>query len=276
MEDKRIIFNSSLPRSGSTLLQNILAQNPRFYCSPTSPLFGLLDAARIRFGESPMVKAQDADVVTRAFRGFCRHALTGYYGEITDRPVCVDKSRVWLHHYAWIQSFYPDPKILVCVRDLRGILSSMEKLWRKARENSPSRERDGARPAGELTVAHRVSQWLNTNPVGSSILGLIDAVQRGTIRNVHLLRFEDLTGDPRSTMLRVYAYLGEPYFEHDFDHVEQVTREDDSHHDMFDHNVRRRVAPVSADHLEVLGGDLSQGIVDSNQLFYAAFYPGIR
>ena len=36
MDEPKIFFNSSLPRSGSTLLQNILAQNPRFHCSATS------------------------------------------------------------------------------------------------------------------------------------------------------------------------------------------------------------------------------------------------
>src|SRR5205085_6798477 len=46
---QRIVFNSSFPRSGSTLLQNVLAQNPRFYCSPTSGVVNLLLAARQKF-----------------------------------------------------------------------------------------------------------------------------------------------------------------------------------------------------------------------------------
>ena len=39
---KKIFFNSSLPRSGSTLLQNLIAQNPEFYCTPTSGLGDLI------------------------------------------------------------------------------------------------------------------------------------------------------------------------------------------------------------------------------------------
>ena len=34
--DKKVFFQSSLPRAGSTLLQNILGQNPEFYVTPTS------------------------------------------------------------------------------------------------------------------------------------------------------------------------------------------------------------------------------------------------
>jgi hypothetical protein len=37
----KIFYQSSMPRAGSMLLQNILAQNPDFYVIPTS---GLLEA----------------------------------------------------------------------------------------------------------------------------------------------------------------------------------------------------------------------------------------
>src|SRR5215212_7468458 len=122
MADKKIFFNSSLPRSGSTLLQNILAQNPRFYCSPTSGVFDLLYGSRAFVSESHLFKAQDPALMKRAFLGFCQGGLKGYYAAVTDRPVVVDKSRGWLHHYDWLDLFHPKPKILVCVRDLRSIL----------------------------------------------------------------------------------------------------------------------------------------------------------
>lgn len=33
---QKIFYNSSLPRSGSTLLQNVFNQNPDMYATPTS------------------------------------------------------------------------------------------------------------------------------------------------------------------------------------------------------------------------------------------------
>ena len=39
---EKIFFQSSLPRAGSTLLQNILGQNPNFYVTPTSGVLELL------------------------------------------------------------------------------------------------------------------------------------------------------------------------------------------------------------------------------------------
>src|SRR5688500_6182318 len=126
-----IVFNSSLPRSGSTLLQNILAQNPRFHCSPTSGVLEMLLAARNIYAGAVEFKGQDPQVVKKGFISFCRDGVRGYYRGVSDRPVCVDKCRGWLNYYEWLAEAFPSPRILICVRDLRAILSSMEKLWRK-------------------------------------------------------------------------------------------------------------------------------------------------
>ena len=49
---KKIFFQSSLPRAGSTLLQNILGQNPDFYVTPTSGVLELVYAARNNYSTS--------------------------------------------------------------------------------------------------------------------------------------------------------------------------------------------------------------------------------
>ena len=42
---EKLFFQSSLPRAGSTLLQNIMGQNPDFYVTPTSGVLELVYAA---------------------------------------------------------------------------------------------------------------------------------------------------------------------------------------------------------------------------------------
>jgi len=58
---KKIFFQSSLPRAGSTLLQNVMGQNPDFYVTPTSGVLELLYASRGNFTSSPEFKAQDSN-----------------------------------------------------------------------------------------------------------------------------------------------------------------------------------------------------------------------
>ena len=89
----KIFFQSSLPRVGSTVFQNIISQDPRFYASPTSGLLELIFAARHNYTESPEFKAQDAETMKKAFFGFCLEGIKGYYNAITDKQFILDKSR---------------------------------------------------------------------------------------------------------------------------------------------------------------------------------------
>jgi len=127
----KIFFQSSLPRSGSTLLQNIMGQNPDFYVTPTSGVLELLYAARGNYSSSPEFKAQDQEDMKEGFISFCRGGLEGFYKGITDKKYVIDKSRGWGIHYGFLNSFYPDPKIVCMIRDPRAIMSSMEKNFRR-------------------------------------------------------------------------------------------------------------------------------------------------
>src|ERR1700733_11239192 len=95
----KIFFQSSLPRAGSTLLQNIIAQNPDFYATPTSGALELIFGARLNYTNSPEFKAQDAEQMKKAFLAFSRAGLKAYYRSLTDKPCVMDKSRGWGVHY---------------------------------------------------------------------------------------------------------------------------------------------------------------------------------
>ena len=81
----KIFYQSSLPRAGSTLLQNILAQNPDIYATPTSGVLELIFAARANYTDSPEFKAQDPEIMKTAFQAFCKEGMTAYYNAITDK-----------------------------------------------------------------------------------------------------------------------------------------------------------------------------------------------
>ena len=89
-QNPTIFFQSSLPRAGSTLFQNLIGQNPDFYVTPTSGVLELVFAARHNYTESPEFKAQDAVLMQEGVRGFCREGFLGYYDAITDKPYVLD------------------------------------------------------------------------------------------------------------------------------------------------------------------------------------------
>jgi len=267
---EKIFFQSSLPRSGSTLLQNILAQNPDFYATPTSGVLELLYAARANYSASPEFKAQDPDLMKKGWLNFCRSGMEGFYAGVTDKRYVIDKSRGWGVHYGFLNAFYPEPKIVCMIRDLRSVFSSMEKNFRKHPEMD-----SGLVNHAEMigtTTEKRIDLWAAGQPVGMAIERLRQMFTDGTNKKIHFVRFEDLTRDPQLEMNRIYDFFEIERYEHDFNHVEQATREDDAVYGIYgDHQIRERVEPVANDFHQVLGPHASNWIKDNYAWFFKEF-----
>jgi sulfotransferase len=269
---KKICFTTGLPRSGTTLFQNILAQNPNFYASGTSGMLELIYGARKNFTDLPEFKSQDIDLMNKSFKSFCLGGCQGWYDGLTDRPVCFDKSRGWIHYYEFLASFIPNPKVLFVVRDIRGCLSSLEKKFRQNMFRHDAN--DNPAQLQWISVEDRVNTWLQSPPLGLALKRTYGAIQRGVINKVLVVRFEDLTNNPKSTMQKVYDYIEEPWFEHDFNNIQQFTIEDDSEYGFYgDHKIRSEVKPIKADWKEVLGNAISKNTFENNKWFYENLYP---
>ena len=266
----KIFFNSSLPRAGSTLLQNILGQNPDFYVTPTSGVVELLYAARVNYTEDQSFLAQDPSIMKKGWISFCRHGLEGFFKGITDKKYVVDKSRSWAYYYNWIDTFYPKPKVICMVRDLRCIYTSMERNFRKHPEKNSSIT-DWVELKGTTTLK-RINIWAESPPIGQSMDRLKEIIIQGIYKNIHFIRFEDLTSNPQNELNKIYDYLEVDRFNHDFKNIKQITEENDKIYGIFgDHKIRQVVEPVPAQYNKILGEELSQNIVNTYPWFYKYF-----
>lgn len=267
----KIFYQSSLPRAGSTLLQNILAQNPEIYATPTSGVLELVFAARANYTNSPEFKAQDAEIMKKAFQSFCHEGMNGYYNAITDRKYVIDKSRGWGIHYDFLKFIHQeDPKIICMVRDLRDVFASMENNFRK----NPDKQAEfleWSKMQG-TTVPKRIDIWAQSPPVGMAIERLGEIFRIGNNTKMLFVKFEDLCLYPDAQMIRIYDYLGISYFKHDFDNIEQVTKEDDEVYGTFgDHVIRTKLEPVPSKAKQLLGKDVCDWIYNNYKWFFEQF-----
>ena len=265
-----IFFQSSLPRSGSTLLQNILGQNPDFYVTPTSGVLELLYMARGYYSNGAEFKAQDPALMRDGFMSFCKNGLEGFFDGVTDKPYVMDKSRGWGVHYGFLNAFYPDPKIVCMVRDPRDIFASMEKNYRKSPELDSGliNWTNGQ----NTTTEKRVEYWSSTPPVGMAFERLLQMFKEGTAQKMHFIKYENLCIDPAVVMSELYKFLGVDGYEHDFDNVEQITKEDDSVYGIYgDHNIRSKVSPTVSSADKILGVPLCNQIKERYRWFYETF-----
>ena len=268
---QKIVFNSSMPRSCSTLLQNILAQNPNIHSTPTDGALELLYAARGNYTSSPEFKAQDPKVMENAWRMFCRRGLQGYCEGLTNKPIVCLKSRGIGIHYNWFEWFQEEkPKVVVMVRNLKAILSSMEKLHRANPERA-SLMVDHQQMLN-TTTGKRVITWLNTQPVGLALERIHQMMQEGIDKKVLFVRAEDLTTKPDKTMQEIYSYFEIPYYQHDFNNVKQVTKEDDEVYGLSNlHTIKEKVEPIGSDWKTVLGPEVCQ-MIDQNIAWYQNYF----
>lgn len=243
-------FISGMPRSGSTLLCNILCQNPKFRATGTSPLPSLIAACSTAWNNSPEAKANyNNEDMLYLLRG-----LFDTYHRPFSQDIIFEKSRLWPAYIETLTNlFEKKPKIIVTTRFMPEIVSSYEKIFR----NELKRKDAVSIPVNMSTLRQRVLQWTDGQQIIGSAYNLLrDAVQRGHKDCLLRVDFDELTRSPEATLKRIHDFIEEPSFQYDFDNVEQKIIEKDEFHGFAPdalHKIRKKVMPVQTDYKEVLG-----------------------
>jgi sulfotransferase len=192
-----IHFISGLPRSGSTLLAALLRQNPRFEAGMSGPLAGLFGALL-----SEMSARNEYSIfIDDAKRQRILHGLFDNYYAGCPADVIFDTNRAWCAWMPAIARLFPEAKVIACVRDLAWVIDT---VYTRA---------NGVAGADGM--------------VGAPYDALKQACYGAQKDRLLLLQYETLTTDPAKTMHAIYAFIGEPAFEHDFDHIDYDVTEFD-------------------------------------------------
>src|ERR1019366_1307857 len=109
---------TGLPRAGSTLLCQLLAQHPDIHCEGhSSPLCNILLGIRRMVSDDQFFLSQldnhfeqSYAHLASAMRGF----LQSWYQDHGKKAV-VDKNRAWLHAIELLLKIAPEAKLIVCL-----------------------------------------------------------------------------------------------------------------------------------------------------------------
>ena len=211
---------AGMPRSGSTLLCNVLNQNPRFHASSTSCIAQTVRNLSGLWSNAPEIKSEmilDKDATTDRMVRSARALVEAWYADKGE--VVFDKGRFWNLGAPLLHQLFPDAQMFVCVRDLRAVFASVE----KQHEKNPLLD-DAGNPI-ELTKYNRADRLFGPNGMlGQQIVGIEDLLRRN-LRNeqgkpfAHTIQYETFVANPQLVMDRIYAALDEEPFEHDFEDV---------------------------------------------------------
>lgn len=260
--DKNIKFIAGLPRSGSTLLTNILAQNDKFHTTPTNDLSSLILNVKSTWTELEGFKAQGLEKLIPNITATMRYMLYGFYEyPLSKNKIIFDKSRAWLNNIELLEDLLQEKvQLIVTVRDVKDICASFEKLQRK---NILYRNKVYSNDIAALNTRTRTEDLLSiTGAIGQSISCLRDALQKKLNDRLIIVPFTSLTYKPKETLEQLHDKLGLERFEYDFDNVENLMLEDDlgAYGLKGLHNVRKKVFPINSNAKEILGEDLCKKI----------------
>lgn len=248
---RNIHFIGGLPRSGSTLLTNVLLQNPRFTTTATSSLLEFLLQVRDNWskleGHKVYPDGQDKWSVIKAI-------VQNYHK--TDKEIIFDKNRGWSNHIEFIEKVTDKKaKIIACVRNLEDICASFEKLFRRNRADG---EIHGEFSNPKMkTIDGRVEVWVaDEGVIGRPYVSLLDTIQRGLGDRILIFPYEDWTANPNFWFKKLYDFIGEDYYQHDFNNINQIIRENDAGYGWGDnlHELRTgKIEYLKSDAKKVLG-----------------------
>lgn len=207
-------FISGLPRSGSTLLSAILLQNPRFHAGMSSPVNSLFSSVLAQCSAgSEFSSVIDTDTRRRLLGGL----FDSYYADKADKSVVFDTNRGWSSRMPALMDLFPQTKVIACVRNVAWIMDSLERVYRSNPfENTKLFVDDVERN----TVYSRVETLAQRNRlVGFAWASLKEAYYGEHAESLLLIDYDLLAQAPDRVMRLVYEFIGEPWFEHDFNYV---------------------------------------------------------
>lgn len=233
---------SGLPRSGSTLLSAILNQNPKFTAGISDPLNDLIANAITAFSTTGISTQCSEEQRINVLRGI----IESFYAH-SSAEVAFNTSRFWTGNLPLMDKLYPDAKVICCVRDLGWILDSFEQLYNKNPTiNSKEMYGSGSIDVNNNNVYYRADAFMDKSGATIRAYDSLRTAYYGEYNQKLLfVEYNDLASQPKEMMQRIYDFIGEPYFKHDYNNVEVS-------HDEYDeavqvkglHKVRKKVQYV--------------------------------
>jgi sulfotransferase len=249
---KTLHFISGLPRSGSTLITNILKQNPNIHGEAVSSLASIYGTVNANWGS---IESNQEYPNYDAKRGVLTGILQGYYSHI-NKPIIFDKDRGWIPILAAVEEVMQcQVKIIVCVRNPAEILASFERLRKEnplffTRADLSLREGSSiagrayyyAGPDGAMGIAHR---------------HIKDAIIMGYLDRFLFVDYNRYCSSPKAQTRRIYDFFEIPHFDHDFQNIKQDEMYNDHAVGLPNlHRIKPEINKTTVNCVEYLGLDL--------------------
>ena len=213
-QSRKLFFLISLPRSGNTLFTSIINQNPNIACTANSITLEIIKNLYL-------IKT------TEGFQNFPDHKslnnildnVYNLYYKDWPQKIIIDRGPVLLsgnpgNFELMKQHFKPGFKCIILVRDLMEVFASYIKWYTENPDAFPNK----------LGKNNEEKLFKLMNEEGAIVKGI------KSIRNAsnypkmcHVVKYNNIIINPEKEFKKIYKFLGEPYFNHKFNNLNQVS-----------------------------------------------------
>ena len=237
MQTKKFFYLAGLPRTGSTVLGEILNQNENIHVSPASPLSELVSEVLVKWRMNTVtLKAyKHPDQLPNVWRGI-REGLYRHRPE----PCIIDKSWAWHMNDAIDTArdiLGEEMKVICTVDDIADCLASFIMLIRSNPDYVSYIDDYLRGQRMELNDANRCIAMMDPK-IGTSVGWCYENLKQAWMgknrNNLLLVERADLVQNPTAILEKIYAFLEIPELStwgdnqtHYFDRIEKEITEDD-------------------------------------------------
>ena len=231
---------AGLPRSGSTLLCGLLAQNPKINVCEASTLLPLIQNIRKFWADSigsKVIKKQEKllPVLKAVFNSY--HS--------NEYSIVVDKHRDWLFYLDLLEKITGTPtKVLCTVRDPIECAASFNRLYKNEPETYTQLE-EIVEDKGFTTLNRAKSMLVYDGAIGKAYNAIKEAaIIQKRKEQMLFIDYHKLCNNPSAELNRIYNFLNiDLYDKHYFDKVKNAEKQNDSHYRTFSntHTIEEKV-----------------------------------
>jgi len=210
-KNKKLFFLVALPRSGNTLFASIINQNPEIAATPNSITLEIM---------KDLFLLKETDVFQnypdhRSLDNILDIVYDTYYKDWPQR-IIIDRGPVMTPgNFALMQKHFKRPfKCIILLRDLIDVLASYMKWYTENPSAFPNKyncKNDEEKLSLIMNNEGAVAKDLEAIKNSYNYPGLC-----------HYVKYDDLVVQPKEEFEKIYQFLGESYFNHKFEDLQQI------------------------------------------------------
>ena len=211
-KNKQLLFLVAQPRSGNTLFASIMNQNPDIASTPNSITLEIIKDLHLLKQTDVFLNFQDH----KSLDNVLDTVFDTYYKDWPQR-IIIDRGPVMLDgNFKLMQKHFKRPfKCIVLLRDLMDVLASYMQWYTENPDAFINRH-------NLKNDEEKLSMIMNKD---GAVAKDLEAIKNSyNYKDMcHYVKYDDMVTNSEQEFKKIYEFLGEPYFNHRFNNLDQVS-----------------------------------------------------